>query len=134
MKSERALWHKWLACTLASFVFASCLVGCEHGLGNQRVAASLAECLSQQTCTVTGPFRVSSDGHGYVGILELPDGCLNVSIPEGKAKALFLRPPEVRTFRGRLFPYSVGDTVFEHRINGRKIGMGLCGESFLFVN
>lgn len=76
---------------------------------------------------------MSSDGHGFIAVLELPDGCMNVSIPDGEAKRLLGKEPQTRTVSGTILPYATGDLVLELRVNGRKVGRGLCGEEFLFV-
>ena len=76
---------------------------------------------------------MSSDGHGFIGKLTTRDGCLNVSVPDREAKRLLGKEPAQRTFKGDVLPYPTGDDVFDVRVNGRKIGRGLCGDDFLFV-
>ncbi len=45
---------------------------------------------------------MSSDGHGYIGVLKLDDGsCINVSLPEKVSQRLSGRAPERMTLTGR---------------------------------
>lgn len=117
----------------ACLTMAFCIVGCAGVQRERPTANTLAECLNGQYCKARGPFKVTSDGHAYIGVLELSDGCLNVSIPDGTAKELFQKEASLRTVDGRIFNYFSGDTLFEQRVNGRRIGQGLCGSKFLFV-
>ncbi len=94
--------------------------------------AALARCIAAD-CAVRGAFTISSDGHGFIGILQMADGCINVSVPDREAKRLLGKAPVTRTFRGRVAAYAMGDDIFEERMNGRRIGRGLCGDQFLFV-
>jgi hypothetical protein len=91
------------------------------------------ECRASRTCVFSGTFVMSSDGHGFIGQLTTPSGCLNVSIPDREARRLLRREPSPRKFSGRILPYAMSDDVFEQRVNGRKIGRGQCGDEFLFV-
>jgi hypothetical protein len=76
---------------------------------------------------------MSTDGHGYIGSLELPNGrCLNVSLPDKLSKTLIYKPSKRVVVTGRLLPY-VRENGLIVRVNGRNIGQGTCGNKYLFV-
>lgn len=95
--------------------------------------APLDGCDRERSCVVSGLLTMSGDGHGFIGKLTTPNGCLNVSIPDREARRLLGQEPIERTIRGRLLPYVGEEDIVEQRVNGRKIGRGLCGDAFLFV-
>lgn len=77
---------------------------------------------------------MSSDGHGYIGIVTLADGsCINVSLPVARSRLLLGQPPRRVTLTGDvlLFPYAPGIDSF--RVNGRPVAYGMCTRFFIFV-
>ena len=95
--------------------------------------SSEGDCAVGEDCTVTGSLVMSSDGHGYIGRLTLPDGkCVNISLPDEESKRIMGAPPANASFTGRALPY-VRDSSLVPLINGRRVGMGLCGDFYIFV-
>lgn len=76
---------------------------------------------------------MSSDGHGFIGVLHLSDGkCVNVSMPLGESKALLGKPMSVRTVSGAYLPF-VYDSESVILVDGRRIGLGVCGSYYIYV-
>lgn len=92
------------------------------------------QCARAEICGVRGLLEMSSDGHAYIGRLQLDDGsCVNVSFAERQSRRLSEQPAQVRTITGKVFPYVYENTFIEYRVNGRLIGYGQCGRYFVFV-
>jgi hypothetical protein len=70
-----------------------------------------------------------------MGQLDLPDGrCISVSLPERALTELRKTGPKATTVSGRVFgDPSVNREITSMEIEGRKIGLGLCGNFFVFV-
>jgi hypothetical protein len=79
--------------------------------------------------------EMSNDGHAYIGILKLSDGtCVNVSLPDRQSRRLMNLPAREMTVAGRVWPFVYEDALIEVRVNGRQIGYGNCGRSYVFVD
>ena len=90
-------------------------------------------CVVGEDCTVTGSIAMTSDGHGFIGKLTLPDGkCVNVSLSDEESRRMTGAAPKEGSFTGRALPY-VRDPSLVPLINGRRVGMGLCGDFYVFV-
>ena len=82
---------------------------------------------------MSGVFEMSTDGYAYIGKLTLPDGkCMNVSMPDDQSKDLLEKGPRPATFRGKVLKY-VNEYNLILLINGRRVGLGRCGDYYLFV-
>jgi hypothetical protein len=95
--------------------------------------SSYSGCARGRDCTASGMLTMSSDGHGFIGKLELENGtCLNVSLPVEVSRELLGQEPRQMTVVGRIYRY-----VHEYQtfvlVDGRRIGEGLCGDYYLFV-
>lgn len=108
------------------------LAACIHG--SEPAQARNKQCVSGEECKVSGLLTMSTDGHGYIGKLDVGGGkCLNVSIPDGDSKKLITRKAAQKaTLTGRWLPY-VKEFGLAVTVNGRTIGEGLCGDHYLFV-
>jgi hypothetical protein len=92
------------------------------------------QCMRAEICKVHGLLEIANDGHAYIDKLRLEDGsCVDVSLPERESRRLSGKPAQMRTITGIVLPYVWENTLIEHRVNGRKIGYGLCGNRFVFV-
>jgi hypothetical protein len=97
-------------------------------------AQTAAACRDAFICQVTGSLEMSSDGHGYIGVLKLDDGsCINVSLPEKVSQRLRGRAPERMTLTGRVLPFPQGENILTLKVNGRRVGYGRCGAFYVFV-
>lgn len=91
------------------------------------------ECKSGEDCTVEGDLTITTDGHGYIGKLDMENGdCLNVSLPDAVSEEHIYKNPTKMKLTGRWLPY-VKQNGLVVTVNGRKIGEGLCGDHYLFV-
>lgn len=98
------------------------------------VAKTVADCARVERCRVEGLLEMSSDGHGFIGIVTLEEGsCINVSLPVRRSQPLLGRPPQRVDLTGRVvfFPFEPGSLSF--RVNGRPVGYGRCAPYFVFV-
>lgn len=70
-----------------------------------------------------------------MGELRLSDGrCISVSLPASKLESLRQSGPEEMTVSGRVYGDPSADReVTSMEIAGREIGLGLCGDFFVFV-
>ena len=93
------------------------------------------DCAISHECTVHGTVTARAAEHAWMGQLILPDGrCISVSLPENDLAALRKTGPTEMTVTGRVFGDPSGDReVTSMEIDGRKVGLGLCGDFFLFV-
>ena len=109
------------ACTTTSCVHAEAL----HGI-------KMVQCAISGLCKASGMLEMSSDGHGFIGVLRFPDGtCINVSLPDKESEALLGKSQSFRTVIGvyKTFNYN-GQEIM--RINGRRVGIGNCNTRYLF--
>jgi hypothetical protein len=84
-----------------------------------------AECENAAICSASGLLTMSSDGHGFIGTLQLTGGdCINVSLPVSRSKKFLGAPPTAMSIRGRVLPFPFGEDILNFRINGRPIGFG----------
>ena len=98
------------------------------------VAKTAADCEEVADCKVEGLLGMSSDGHGFIGIVRLDDGsCVNVSLPEARSKALLGQPARHVTLTGKVVFFPRAPDILSFRVNGRKVGYGICGAHFVFV-
>lgn len=110
--------------------FVGILAACTHASGS---AEQKKECLSGDPCKVSGLLTMSTDGHGYIGKLDVGNGkCLNVSLPDATSRKTIYKPARSVTLRGRWLPYVKQENI-QARVNGRTVGEGLCGDHYLFV-
>jgi hypothetical protein len=115
----------------AAVVLASCQTATQ-----QQQPMSAAECALAKWCVAEGQLRMSTDGHGYIGILLLADGsCINVSLPERESKKQLGKPPVHQAIAGAVFPFPFADDeMLGWKVNGRKVGFGTCGPNYVFVD
>lgn len=97
-------------------------------------ATTASDCYTSESCTVAGVVEISSDGHGYIGILKFADGsCINVSLPQIDNQRLAAKPPQSIEVSGSVLPFPYVKGVLEFKVNGRRVGYGRCGPYYLFV-
>jgi len=68
--------------------------------------------------------------------VELPDGrCISVSLPASRLAMLSRDRPREMTVTGEVYrdPSADGGDAVLLQIEGRNIGLGLCGDYFVFV-
>lgn len=108
------------------------MVGCAS---QDRVSMTYEDCASSRRCTVHGTVTARSAEHAWMGRLELPDGrCISVSLPVRDLNSLRQGGPREMTVSGHVYgDPSAGREVTSMEIEGRKIGLGLCGNFFVFV-
>jgi hypothetical protein len=98
------------------------------------LAKSAADCNEAHACEVRGLLTMSSDGHGFIGIVRLDDGsCINVSIPDSRSRSLLGKPAQAVDLVGTVMPFPYGADILYFTVNGRKVGFGLCTDYYVFV-
>jgi hypothetical protein len=96
---------------------------------------SYEECAASRHCTVSGTVSAQPAEHAWMGRLELPEGrCVSLSLPESEIAALQRDGPRIMTVSGRVYgDPSTDQEVAWLEIEGRRVGLGLCGNFFVFV-
>ena len=98
------------------------------------VAKTVADCSYVERCRVEGPLDMSSDGHGFIGIVTLDDGsCINVSLPVSRSQPILGQPPQRVDLTGRVVFFPIEPGILSFRVNGRPVGYGRCAPYFVFV-
>ena len=130
------------ACRLPLLVafgaLAACL-GAETLSERQLTSMSKEECREADVCELVGHLARSSDGHAWIGRFTLASGeCVNVSIPDQGMEALSESGEERVRLSGRVVLYPIFEletdlVVTSFALSGRKIGIGNCGDFFVFV-
>ena len=93
---------------------------------------SYETCRSARLCTVRGMLSQQVSGQAQMGQLDLPDGrCVSISLPAQMLYELQQSGPAEVTVRGRV--HEVPPDTATMTIEGRTIGVGLCGDFILFV-
>jgi hypothetical protein len=117
---------------LSILIAAFGVVGCAS---NSRTSMTYEQCANSRRCTVHGIVTARPAEHAWMGELKLPDGrCISVSLPASKLDALRQSGPVEMTVRGQVYGDPSGDReVSSMEIAGREIGLGLCGNFFVFV-
>ena len=93
---------------------------------------SYEACAAARMCNIHGVISARPSGQALMGQLDLPDGrCIAVSLPGDMLAGLEQNGPAEVTLRGRV--YDVPADVESMTVEGRTIGLGLCGRFFLFV-
>ena len=127
-----------LALLVASGALAACL-GAESSNGGPSTSMSKEECREADVCELVGHLARSSDGHAWIGRFTLDSGeCVNVSIPDQGMEALSESGEERVRLSGRVVLYPIFEleadlVVTSFALSGRKIGIGNCGDFFVFV-
>lgn len=136
-KSEHALQHmpdsrkligKSSIC-LATLAFSA--TGCAS---LEPTSMTYESCAAARFCTIRGTVTAEPAAHAVMGRLDLGDGtCVSVSLPRAQIADLRRTGPRIMTVRGRVYGEPPADRVVIMEIQGRKIGLGLCGDFFVFV-
>jgi hypothetical protein len=96
---------------------------------------SYAECAAARACTVRGTMSARLAEGAWMGQLDLGSGtCVSVALPSRIIAELRRDGPRTMTVTGEVYgdPFE-SDSEIRLEIQGRKIGLGLCGDFFLFV-
>lgn len=103
--------------------------------GPTLTADEVAQCKAGPFCTITGLVTVQRAEGIWMGRLELPDSrCVSVSLPEEQVVKLRGAAPQRMTVRGRVYGEPTSHDVVDLKIEGRDIGLGLCGDFLVFVD
>ena len=98
---------------------------------------SFEECAKSDHCTISGTVIARQGEHAWMGELTLADGqCISVSLPRRIISELRATGPRQMVVSGRSFgdPSRSIEEVVTLEIEGRKIGLGLCSDFFVFVS
>jgi|LauGreDrversion4_2_1035121.scaffolds.fasta_scaffold01482_22 hypothetical protein len=113
------------------------LSGCgRYELATSEKYMTVDECYSSDFCTFRGRPVAKYGEYGKVVEIFTSDGkCINASFPEKKWNALRKNPKNSMTIQGNVFtePEAEGPESVIIEINGRRIGLGRCGNKFVFV-
>lgn len=93
------------------------------------------ECSSAKICTVKGIASAKLAEHAWMARVEMPDGrCIGVSLPEAQLIQLRKHGPSEMSVTGRVYgDPSVDTEIASMKVEGRVVGLGLCGDFFVFV-
>ena len=92
------------------------------------------QCDNEGNCIAYGMMTMSSDGHGFIGVLRLSDDeCINVSIPDNISKTMLGKPPVFKRIYGTQLRFIIPESGEFVRVGGRSVGIGLCGDRYIFV-
>ena len=124
--------------TVFTMFLLGTLVACSNlNSDDKALAMSKDECRSASYCTLIGTLTRSSDGHAWIGRLTLDSGeCVNVSIPDAEMIELGESGVSDAMVAGAVVFYPTSNTddlVTSFTANGRKVGVGNCGDFFIFV-
>ena len=99
-------------------------------------AMTYEECASSKTCIIEGMASARLAEHSWMARFELPDGrCVSVSLPAAQLERLREQGPMKMSVKGRVYgDPSVDEEVASMQVGGRTIGLGLCGDFFVFVS
>jgi hypothetical protein len=113
-------------------------VGATLSFGCTTVAPSpmaQEQCERARFCTVQGVASAKRVERVWMAEVALNDGkCVRVSLPEVEIARLRGDGPKPMTLSGRVYgdpPRT--DEVVTFEVNGRKIGLGTCGDFFVFI-
>ena len=119
-----------LAWTAVLALAVPALMGCET-LPHDPM--SYETCATARNCTIRGVMSLQIAGQAQMGKLDLPDGrCVSVSLPGDFLARLEASGPVEVTVRGRVYNMPASEIV-SMTVEGRTIGLGSCGNFFLFV-
>ena len=93
------------------------------------------ECAEASVCTVSGIVTARAADHTWMGQLALPDGrCVSISLPPREIANLRENGARRMTVTGQVFGDPSGSMeIAKLEVEGREIGLGLCGDFFVFV-
>ena len=95
---------------------------------------TLQDCRKAKKCVIRGTLSVVQLGEVMMGKLMLPEGeCLSVSLPSSMVDSLVRSGPRQETVAGTIFPVPDDIEVATIAVNGRQIGLGQCGNLYLYV-
>ena len=113
---------------LPLFAAPPLLAGCE----TVHEPMTYERCATARLCTLRGMMSPVQAGQSWMGKLDLPDGrCVSISLPAQMLYELQQSGPAEVTVRGRVFEKEPNVQVMT--VEGRTIGLGECGNFFLFV-
>lgn len=86
-------------------------------------------------CTVQGLVEPTPAHDSWMGIIRRADGsCTGISFPEETIVQLRRDGPRAMTVSGRVIGYPAETHRIGYlRVNGRTIGVGVCGDNFIYV-
>lgn len=91
------------------------------------------QCSAAQVCTVRGIAVARLVESAWMAEVQLADGrCVSVSLPDRLMSSLKHGGPRVMSITGEVFTDPPIDVV-SVEVNGRRIGLGACGDFFVFV-
>jgi hypothetical protein len=110
------------------------LFGCAH-FGDV-APMTRAECSSAQVCTVRGVVRARQAEGAWMGVMDMEgERCIAISLPPQFADRLRREGPREMTVRGEVWPDPSRDSMIMYlERDGRRIGLGLCGDFYLWTD
>lgn len=117
-----------ISLSVAAFLFIG---GCVHK--PDRFQDQLSSCHVGLECRLTGRIDIDEVSHVRMGKMLFNNGsCINISMPK-RLIEYYMFNPAVVTIEGVLRPGVGGDDVLFLIVGGRKVGLGGCGDVFLYV-
>jgi len=122
-----------MPCKSLLFVVATFTPAC---VSYERPSMTYEECSRARSCTIRGLASARVAEHAWVAEVELSDGkCVRVSLPEEQLARLRAGGPRIMTVSGRVFGDPPRDVEVAYvEVEGRRIGLGTCGDFFVFVD
>jgi hypothetical protein len=109
------------------------LAGCGHNAAAEQLM-TIEQCREAKHCVIKGELALMQVGDVTMGRLQAEDRkCLNVSLPPGMIESLQKTEPREMTLRGTILPVPTDIEVATISVNQRKIGLGPCGNFYLYV-
>lgn len=95
---------------------------------------SVDACKKAKHCVLQGMLSVVEIGDIKMGKLELDHGeCVSVSLPSKMIELAAKQGRHKATVEGTIFPVPTDVEVATISVNGRTIGLGQCGNFYLFI-
>lgn len=99
------------------------------------VTMSVDACRKAKHCVLEGMLGVVEIGGTKMGKLDLGhDECVSVSLPSKMIESAEKQGRYQATVEGTIFPVPTDVEVATISVNGRAIGLGQCGDFYLFVD
>ena len=97
---------------------------------------SYEECAGKDHCILQGQFSIVEVDHVFMGQLILSSGeCVNISLSDRQLHANRRNVDKQTAFQGDRLPVPVGlGEVDFLEVDGRRVGINLCGNYYLFVD
>lgn len=118
---------------LYALALSTALTGCAHKVGAE-LPMTIEQCRQAKRCVIGGELSVAQIGGVTMGKLQLEGGsCVSASLPLAMIETLEKSGTRQTVLSGTIFPIPTDIEVASISVNQRKIGLGICGNFYLYV-